>query len=97
MAEDRGVGAAGVLQGVGQDGKSIRVEVAARQGTLVIRSIGQGRDVRRQPGGVDGGGPERVGEGLVEEARGPPARLRDPPVEYIGEPVAADVEPRRDS
>src|SRR5207244_3463315 len=45
------LGTAGLFQGVGQNGKADRVQVAQGKEALVVGGLGQGRDRGRQPGG----------------------------------------------
>src|SRR5262249_19486325 len=69
VGEDVGVGAAGVLEGVGQDRQVM-------EGPLVVDAAGDGRDgavVPRQPGGVDSDGTERERAEQIMEDRDAPA------------------------
>ena len=67
MAEDGGIGTAGLLQGIGKDRQTDRVKHAFRQLAFLIGGLGQGDDVRGQPGGVDGDGAERVADDVSRD------------------------------
>jgi hypothetical protein len=54
VREDLRVRAAGVFQGVGQHGQTLRVEVAFRKDAVLVGGLGEGNDVRSLPGGRSG-------------------------------------------
>ena len=54
VAEDGGVGAAGVFQGVGKDGEAGGVKGAGGQGAVVVGGLGQREDRGRPTGGGEG-------------------------------------------
>src|SRR5438105_1908774 len=58
VAQDALVGAAGLLQGVGQERQPL-------EGPLLVKRPRQSKDVGRAPGRVDGDGIERVAEDLA--------------------------------
>ena len=64
VAQDVGVGAAGLLQGVGQDGQAV-------EGPLLVDRRGEFGDraaLSRQPGGARGERPEGVADDAAEQA-----------------------------
>src|SRR5205823_743354 len=64
VVEQLRLGAAGVFEGVGEDGQAL-------EGRLVVQRAGQADDqavVPGQPGGVDPDGPERVAGNVAEQA-----------------------------
>src|SRR5262249_36924748 len=58
MAEDVGLVAAGVLQGVAEDGEAADIERAGRHRSLLVGGLSECDDGRRSPSGVEGDGPE---------------------------------------
>jgi hypothetical protein len=60
MIQDVGIGAAGVLQGVGEDGESV-------EGTIVIDRLGETDDGRGKPTKINEDRPERVAEEVMNK------------------------------
>src|SRR6266542_5177160 len=67
VCEDIGVRSTGLFQRVGQNGEESRIQRTLRQRTLLVRCLGQMNDRRRQPGGIDGHGAERVTEDAADQ------------------------------
>jgi hypothetical protein len=61
MAEDVGVVATGVFQGIGEDGHPLVVEQARREVAVVVNGLGKVFDGGSSPGGVEGSGAEYSG------------------------------------
>ena len=69
VVQDVGVGAARVLQGVGQDAQPPLVQFAAGQVAFVVGRLGEvgdGAAVPAEPGGIDGDGAEGIAEDASE-------------------------------
>jgi hypothetical protein len=62
VIEDRRVGAAGLFQGVGQDGEPRGVEEAAGQEALAVRSLSEQEHGRSLPGRIGCDGAEGVAD-----------------------------------
>jgi hypothetical protein len=60
MAEDVRVVAAGVLQGIGEDGKSV-------EGAIVVDTTSERDNGGSEPGGVGGDGAEGIAHDAAEE------------------------------
>src|SRR5262249_13787776 len=70
MGQEPLVGAAGVFESVGKDGKPLRVEGAGRQLPFFVSGRGQCRHGGRSPSRVEGDGPEEVAEDVVQQYDG---------------------------
>jgi hypothetical protein len=66
VGEDVRVVAAGVFEGIGQDRHAV-------EGTVVVDAASERDDGGREPGGIDGDGPEGIAEDVAEQpaAHGP--------------------------
>jgi hypothetical protein len=65
MGEDRLVAAAGVLEGVGEDGQLVETTIVKDKAGKVVNETG----LPFEPGGVDDGRTEGVAEKLSEQFR----------------------------
>jgi hypothetical protein len=65
MVQDVGIIAAGVFEGVGEDGKAV-------EGAIVVDGLTQGGGVRCSPGGVDSDGMKGVAEDVAQQGVRPP-------------------------
>ena len=54
-------------EGIGQHLQALRVQLARRQQPLLVGGLGQGEDVRRAPGRVEGDGAKRVAKNVTDE------------------------------
>ena len=64
VIQDVGVVAAGVFEGVGEDGQAV-------EGPFVIDGGGKGNDGGSEPDGIDGYGAERVAEDAAQAVTQP--------------------------
>jgi hypothetical protein len=72
MGEDLLVSTAGVLQGVGQDGEPVGVQVAGGQFTVVVEGLGLLLDrtlVLGEPGGAETDWADEAAEQITEQIR----------------------------
>src|SRR4051812_30350135 len=60
VREDVGIVAAGVIEGIGQDGKAVRFEGAGGQDALFVGGLRQRHQFDGSPSGIEGRGPEGV-------------------------------------
>jgi hypothetical protein len=67
VAQQVGVVAAGVLQGVGQHGETGGVQFAGGQGAMLVGGLDQRQQVGCEPAGVEGDDVERVAEQVAEQ------------------------------
>jgi hypothetical protein len=70
VVQEVGVGAAGFLQGIGQDIQSCGVKVAGGELPPVVNGLGEFRDeaaVPGEPAGVDAGGAEGIPNDVTEQ------------------------------
>ena len=85
VAEDLLVGAAGVHQGVGQEGQAV-------EGPVLVDAAGQADGVGGPPAGVEGDGAEGVAENCPRTSRSSPRRTAGSPPAYAdpaGHPAAS--------
>jgi hypothetical protein len=85
VGEDVGVVAAGLLQGAGQDRQTV-------EGPLAVDRGGEGGDVRRQPGRIDGDGAEGPKQPASTAGRLPPGSWPSPWWQTSPREVAWDVD-----
>ena len=60
MVQDVGIIAAGVFEGVGEDGKAV-------EGAIVVDGLGKGGDVRCSPGGIERDGTKWVAQNIANQ------------------------------
>jgi hypothetical protein len=67
MAEDVGIAAPGLFQGIGQDRQPLVIEKAGGHQTIIVNGLGQAGDGRSSPRWVEGDGAEGVAEDTPEQ------------------------------
>jgi len=66
VREDVGIVAAGVFEGIRENGEAVGFEVSSRQEALVVSCLSKGGDEGARPDGVEGCGAERVAEDVSQ-------------------------------
>ena len=80
-------GCSGFLQGVGEHGKPVRIEFAARYAPFIVGNSGQGDDGGCPVGRSQGEGAEKVAEHIAQQHRLRAFLLGEAPI--ISPPVLA--------